>query len=51
MFSLENLTGREKNNMYSSMILSPDYAPNFESGKKRLATSIVPFTKMLPRKV
>ena len=33
------------------MILSPEYEPNFESGKKRLAISIVPFTKMLPRRV
>lgn len=49
-FSLERLTGRDKNNMYSSMILSPDYAPNFENCKRRIALSIIPFTKVLPRK-
>lgn len=36
-------TGRDKNTIYRSSNCMPDYNPNFEKNKKKLATCILSF--------
>lgn len=41
---------RDDKLMFKSLEYSPDYAPNFEIGKKRLGSCGAPFEKGTPRK-
>jgi len=42
--------GRERNNLYKNQEYAPDYAPNWEYGKKRLGSCGPKFNKMSARK-
>ena len=42
--------GRASNNFYRDLEYSPDYAPNFEFGRKQLGSCGPRFEKLSPRK-